>query len=93
MSAQSATVIFRVEPELKKAFEEIAKEQSHTTSILLRKFMNHYVTKYRQERTETTIGSIKTKAPVSTTSAPPKTQQKPKKGQKLNRMPPRKNAK
>lgn len=41
-------ISFRVDSDLKKAFEKIAKEQDRTSSQLYRAFMRDYVTQYMQ---------------------------------------------
>jgi len=93
MTDNKTNMIFRVETDLKTAFEIVAKEQDQTASQLLRRFMRFHVNKHYEEiaRHSHTIApqSTKSTTEASPTTAPTKTQQKPKKGQKLNMIPPR----
>jgi antitoxin component of RelBE/YafQ-DinJ toxin-antitoxin module len=92
MSEDTTNIIFRIERELKEEFEQIAKEGERTVSQYLRAFIKHEVRKYRQAVAIDPESISKAKA-TPTITQDEKTQPKPKKGQKLNRMPPRKNAK
>lgn len=48
MKKDTTTFTFRVDPDLKKAFEEIAQERDQTASQALRWFMADVVKQFRQ---------------------------------------------
>lgn len=49
MSEKTVSVVFRVDEDLKNAFERTAKKRDITVSQLLRGYMRHFVEKYAQE--------------------------------------------
>ena len=90
--SNNTTIVFRIEQELKDEFEQIAKASERTTSQYLRQVIKELVRKH-QQATAIAPESIQKQKAVPNTSQPEKIAPKLKKGQKLNRMPPRKNAK
>ena len=90
--ANDTTIIFRIESDLKDEFEKIAQAGERTISQYLRAFIKDTVRKH-QQATANAPESIKSPKAVPDTNQGEKIEPRPKKGQKLNRMPPRKNAK
>lgn len=72
----TTTMIFRIEPELKKAFEMSAKARDLTASQLLRKYIRHEVDQYLREHAQGALDL----APKPNHQPAPK---KPAKGQKM----------
>lgn len=92
MSDDKTNIIFRIERDLKEEFEQIAQGTERTVSQYLRAFIKDTVRKHREAHA-IAPESIKREKAVPDTSPPGKTAPRPKKGQKLNSIPPRKNAK
>ena len=92
MTDEKTNIIFRIERELKEEFEEIAQASERTISQYLRAFIKDTVRKHRQATTNTPE-SIQMKKPVQDTDQVKKIAPRPKKGQKLNNIPPRKGEK
>lgn len=90
--SNDSTIIFRIESDLKAEFEKIAQASERTISQYLRAFIKDTIRKHRQA-TAIAPESIQRQKPVPDATPVEKIAPKPKKGQKLNRMPPRKNAK
>lgn len=63
MNQDQTSIVFRVEKDLKTAFERIAKEEDQTVSQILRKYMRWKVEKHMERN------GIK---PTETTPEPPK---------------------
>ena len=72
----TTTMIFRIEPELKKAFEMSAKARDLTASQLLRKYIRHEVEAYAKANAQ---GALDLAPNPSHTTA----HKKPAKGQKM----------
>lgn len=81
-----STIIFRIESELKEAFDQIAQASERTTSQYLRAFIKDTVRKHQQAYA-IAPESINTAKAVPNTNEGAKIEPRPKKGQKLNRMP------
>lgn len=92
MADDKTNIIFRIERDLKEEFEQIAQASERTISQYLRAFIKDQVRKHR-EATAIAPESIKQPKAIPDTTQATKIAPKPKKGQKLNRMPPRKAAK
>lgn len=92
MSDNQTSIIFRIERELKEEFEQIVKGTERTVSQYLRAFIKDTIKRHREATTNAPESIKRPKAAPDTTQAE-KIEPKPKKGQKLNRMPPRKGAK
>lgn len=90
MADNETNIIFRIDRDLKTEFEAIAKASERTISQYLRAFIKDQVAKHRQQAHRIAPESINGQSSIPTTSAAMKTQQKPKKGQKLNTIPRRK---
>lgn len=91
--ANDTTIIFRIESDLKDEFEKIAQASERTISQYLRAFIKDTVAKHRQQAHRIEPESTNDRVAMPTTSTEQKTQQKTKKGQKLNTPPKRKTAK
>jgi predicted DNA-binding protein len=89
MAEDQTTIIFRIERQLKEEFEQIAAATERTISQYLRAFIKDQIKKHREAATIAPESTNAT-APLSPPRAATKTPQKPRKGQKLNRIPPRK---
>jgi predicted transcriptional regulator len=87
---EQTTIIFRIEKDLKTAFEKIAQNSERTVSQYLRAFIKDQVRKSELQQAAIATESTKKTSAIGDTNEEGKTQPKPKKGQKLNRMPPRK---
>jgi len=74
--AETTTMIFRVEPELKSSFEAMAKDLDLTASQLMRQMMRGAVEQHGRQTAQKQL-PLPTPAPTSPT------QKKPKKGQRL----------
>lgn len=72
----TTTMIFRIDPDMKKAFEMSAKARDLTASQLLRKYIRHEVDQFMKERAQGALNL--TPAPT-----PAPTPKKPAKGQKM----------
>jgi len=93
MADNETNIIFRIDRDLKTEFEEIAQATERTMSQYLRAIIKDIVVKHRQQAHRIAPESTKERKAIPTTSTEQKTQQKPKKGQKLNTPPKRKTAK
>lgn len=93
MKAEQSTIIFRIESDLKKAFETIAAESERTVSQYLRAFIKDQIAKHAHRNATIAPESIKSATTPPDTSKTPKTQPRPKKGQKLNKITDRKKPK
>ena len=74
MEDRSAIITLRIEPGLKKAFEQLTASMDRTPSQMLRGYIRHAVQQYAEEHAQ---GELE--LPTSPTPAP----KKPKKGQRL----------
>lgn len=92
MSDDKTNIIFRIERELKEEFEAIAKGTERTVSQYLRAFIKDTIRKHREAHA-IAPESIKRQKAVPNTTPAEKIAPRPKKGQKLNCIPPRKGAK
>lgn len=79
MDSKQATMIFRVEEGLKKAFENMARDLDLTASQLMRQMMRGAISQHRSQTAQRTL-PLETPAPKEAQAPAPK---KPKKGQKL----------
>jgi hypothetical protein len=77
----TTTMIFRVDPDLKKAFEQTAKDLDLTASQLLRKMIRNAVEQHMKANAQRTLAL----APIPTPQPAPT---KPAKGQKMASMKP-----
>lgn len=93
MADNETNIIFRIDRDLKNEFEAIAQASERTVSQYLRAFIKDTIAKHRQQTNRIAPESTNEKKAIPTTSTEQKTQPRPKKGQKLNRIPPRKTAK
>lgn len=79
MSDKTVSVVFRVDEDLKNAFERAAKAQDRTVSQLLRGFMTHHVEWFAKNHAQ---GDLLTPATpskaVKPTITPPKKKNAPK---------------
>lgn len=73
----TTTMIFRIEPHLKKAFEQSAKERDLTASQLLRAFIRHEVEKYRQRHAQGALDLSPTPRPQPSEEKPAKARKTP----------------
>ena len=92
MSDDKTSIIFRIERDLKEEFEKIAQGTERTVSQYLRAFIKDTVRKHQQANANAPE-SIKRPQPAPDTTQAEKIAPRPKKGQKMDRMPPRKSAK
>lgn len=76
--AETTTMIFRVEPELKASFEAMAKDLDLTASQLMRQMMRGAVEQHGRQTAQKQL-PLPTPAPTQTNAQ----QKKPKKGQRL----------
>ena len=93
MSDKETSIIFRIDRDLKTEFEAIAQASERTVSQYLRALIKDTIARNRQQAIRIAPESTNEQKAIPTTSTEQKTQPRPKKGQKLNRMPPRKTAK
>lgn len=77
----TTTMIFRIEPDLKRAFDETAADLDLTSSQLLRKMVRNAVEQHMKANAQRTLAL----APIPTPQTAPK---KPAKGQKMASMKP-----
>jgi hypothetical protein len=73
---ETTTMIFRIEKDLKKAFEMSAKDRDLTASQLIRKYIRHEVDQFMQKNAQ---GALE----LEGNPTPPPTAKKPAKGQKM----------
>lgn len=96
MPDDKTTIIFRIEKELKTEFEQIAQATERTVSQYLRAFIKDTIQKHRQRNAQEqapTQPQAAQHTPASNTQKTTNATPKLPKGQKLNRMPPRKTKK
>ena len=55
MEEKSTTLVFRVAPDLKNAFEHMAKQQDQTTSQLLRAYMRFAVEEWTRKNAQQSL--------------------------------------
>ena len=79
MSEKTVSVVFRVDEDLKNAFERTAKKRDITVSQLLRGYMRHFIEKYAQEDAQ---GELLEPAKAAKTVKPANTQPKKQKAPK-----------
>lgn len=73
------TMNFRIETDLKTAFENLAKENDQTASQLLRAFIRQTVQEHAKERAQQDLFQPQGKAKTSEGSQTPRKQKKPAK--------------
>jgi hypothetical protein len=73
---ETTTMIFRIEKDLKKAFEMSAKDRDLTASQLIRKYIRHEVDQFMQKNAQ---GALE----LEGNPTPQPTTKKPAKGQKM----------
>lgn len=76
-------MIFRIDSDLKKAFELAAKSIDRTASQMLRDYIRHVVDGYAKSTAQQELPLAPTKQTPTTTQTTTATTPKPKKGQKL----------
>lgn len=77
---ETTSIIFRIDAELKKAFEEAAKDRDRTASQLLRDYVRHFVDDHHKRNAQK---ALKLDTRPTLLPASPPANRKPKKGQKL----------
>jgi hypothetical protein len=75
MSEKTVSVVFRVDEDLKNAFERAAKARDRTVSQLLRDFMRHHVEWFSKNHAQ---GDLLEAATPSEATKPPRTPPKKK---------------
>lgn len=87
MSSNETNIIFRIDRDLKTEFEAIVAKTERTTSQYLRAFIKDTIAQHRRQAYSIAPESTNAARPVPDSHDKNKTQQKAKKGQKLNIIP------
>jgi len=82
MDSKQATMIFRLDEDLKTSFENIAKDLDLSASQLMRQMMRGAVDQHRRQTAQQTL-KLAEPTPAQSKTQPATATKKPKKGQKL----------
>lgn len=79
--ADTTTMIFRIDPDLKRAFEDAAKQMDRNASQLLRDYIRAFVQQHMARNAQQRLNLAPTSKPANAQDNT--TRDKPKKGQKM----------